>query len=63
MPPEMWSEAFAPGPSRWVAEGATLGPCPACGGQVAPDSRAMRFRDAFFHIRCALSSLSSHRSS
>ena len=31
-----------------------LGSCPACHGLVEPDPGAVRFRAAWYHLRCAL---------
>ena len=33
---------------------ALLGDCPSCGGAVPPDAGAVRYRDDWYHLRCAL---------
>jgi hypothetical protein len=32
----------------------TLGSCPACGHEVAPDADALAYRGGFYHLVCAL---------
>jgi hypothetical protein len=31
-----------------------LGACPSCRGGVVPDACAVRYRDEWYHLRCAL---------
>jgi hypothetical protein len=31
-----------------------LGTCPSCRGGVVPDACAVRYRDEWYHLRCAL---------
>jgi hypothetical protein len=33
---------------------ALLGDCPSCGDIVPPDAGAVRYRDYWYHLRCAL---------
>lgn len=41
-------------PGLHVRPGPALGECPACGHAVDPDASAVRYRDDWYHIRCAL---------